>query len=383
MKSTLVIALASLSLLAGCAGQVEPETPPKELTSFTESVTLDGLWSVQVGDGLGEARYPISPSLDGDTLFAADAEGELMAIDAENGERRWTVELDNPVSSGLTAVAERLYLGTRNGEVLAIDQADGKVLWRSRVPSEVLAAPQPNQRLLVVQSVDGSVTALERDSGAEQWVYTTSAPALTLRGTGTPRVIEPVTFAGFANGRIATIDNRSGQALWEQRIAVPKGRSEVDRLIDLDGEPLLTRDGRLYLTSYHGRLVAMEAQSGETLWERDISSYLSPLLVGETLYVIDDASHVLALDALSGQIKWRSNALEGRQLTAPAFADGKLVLGDFEGYLHLLDATDGRLAGREHIDSSGISLRPLTDGRRIHALANDGRLEALEIRELP
>ncbi|RAR60935.1 Beta-barrel assembly machine subunit BamB [Onishia taeanensis] len=383
MKSTLVIALASLSLLAGCAGQVEPETPPKELTSFTESVTLDGLWSVQVGDGLGEARYPISPSLDGDTLFAADAEGELMAIDAENGERRWTVELDNPVSSGLTAVAERLYLGTRNGEVLAIDQADGKVLWRSRVPSEVLAAPQPNQRLLVVQSVDGSVTALERDSGAEQWVYTTSDPALTLRGTGTPRVIEPVTFAGFANGRIATIDNRSGQALWEQRIAVPKGRSEVDRLIDLDGEPLLTRDGRLYLTSYHGRLVAMEAQSGETLWERDISSYLSPLLVGETLYVIDDASHVLALDALSGQIKWRSNALEGRQLTAPAFADGKLVLGDFEGYLHLLDATDGRLAGREHIDSSGISLRPLTDGRRIHALANDGRLEALEIRELP
>jgi len=383
MKSTLVIALASLSLLAGCAGQVEPETPPKELTSFTESVTLDDLWSVQVGDGLGEARYPISPSLDGDTLFAADAEGELMAIDAENGERRWTVELDNPVSSGLTAVAERLYLGTRNGEVLAIDQADGKVLWRSRVPSEVLAAPQPNQRLLVVQSVDGSVTALERDSGAEQWVYTTSDPALTLRGTGTPRVIEPVTFAGFANGRIATIDNRSGQALWEQRIAVPKGRSEVDRLIDLDGEPLLTRDGRLYLTSYHGRLVAMEAQSGETLWERDISSYLSPLLVGETLYVIDDASHVLALDALSGQIKWRSNALEGRQLTAPAFADGKLVLGDFEGYLHLLDATDGRLAGREHIDSSGISLRPLTDGRRIHALANDGRLEALEIRELP
>ncbi|MDI4638570.1 MULTISPECIES: outer membrane protein assembly factor BamB [Halomonadaceae] len=383
MKSTLLIALASLGLLAGCAGQVEPETPPKELTNFSESVTLDGVWSVQVGDGLGEARYPISPSLDGDTLFAADAEGELMAINAESGERRWTVELDNPVSSGLTAVAERLYLGTRNGEVLAIDQADGKVLWRSRVPSEVLAAPQPNQRLLVVQSVDGSVTALERDSGAEQWVYTTSAPALTLRGTGTPRVIEPVTFAGFANGRVATIDNRSGQALWEQRIAVPQGRSEVDRLIDLDGEPLLTRDGRLYLTSYHGRLVAMEAQSGETLWERDISSYLSPLLVGDTLYVIDDASHVLALDALSGQIKWRSNVLEGRQLTAPAFADGKLVLGDFEGYVHLLDATDGHLAGREHIDSSGISLRPLTDGRRIHALANDGRLEALEIRELP
>ncbi|WP_192036143.1 outer membrane protein assembly factor BamB [Halomonas sp. YLGW01] len=383
MKSTLVIALASLGLLAGCAGQVEPETPPKELTSFTERVTLDNLWSLQVGDGLGEARYPISPAQDGDTLFAADAEGELMAIDAANGKRRWTVTLDHPVSSGLTAVAERLYLGTRNGEVLAIDQANGKVLWRSRVPSEVLAAPQPNQQQLVVQSVDGSVTALERESGAEQWVYTTSDPALTLRGTGTPRVIEPVTFAGFANGRVATLDNRSGQPLWEQRIAVPKGRSEVDRLIDLDGEPLLTRDGRLYLTSYHGRLVALEAQSGELIWERDISSYLSPLLVGETLFIIDDASHVLALDALSGQLKWRSNTLEGRQLTAPAFADGKLVLGDFEGYVHLLDATDGRLAGREHIDSSGISLRPLTDGRRIHALANDGRLEALEIRELP
>ncbi|MBF8222734.1 outer membrane protein assembly factor BamB [Halomonas sp. 328] len=383
MKPTLVIACAALALLAGCASKSEPQYPPKDLERFEASASLSGDWNRRVGGGLGRAGYPISPDRDGDTLFAADAEGRLMAIDADSGEVEWRQDLGEAISSGITAVAERLYLGTRNGEVLSLRQADGSVEWRARVPSEVLAAPQPSQQLLVVQSVDGSVTALDRASGAERWVYSANEPALTLRGTGTPQVIEPVTFAGFANGRLVTLDNRSGQPLWDLRVAVPQGRSEIARLVDLDGQPLLTPDGRLYVTSYNGRLVALEATTGEVLWEREHSSYLTPLLVGDFLFTVNEASHVLALDALNGQLIWRNEDLEGRWLTAPAFADGKLVFGDFEGYLHLLEARDGELAGRTRINRSGITLRPLTEGRQIHVLANDGRLEALTIRETP
>ncbi|MDC8802127.1 outer membrane protein assembly factor BamB [Halomonas pacifica] len=383
MKPTLVIACAALALLAGCASKSEPQYPPKALEAFEASADLASDWSRGIGSGLGRAGYPIAPIRDGQRLFAADAEGRLLALDADSGEIEWRQELDEAVSSGLTAVAGQLYLGTRNGEVLALNQDDGSLAWRARVPSEVLAAPQPSQQLLVVQSVDGSVTALDRASGAERWVYTANEPALTLRGTGTPRVIEPVTFAGFANGRLVTLDNRSGQPLWDLRVAVPQGRSEIARLVDLDGQPLLTPDGRLYVTSYNGRLVALEATSGEVLWQRDHSSYLTPLLVGDYLFTVNEAGHVLALDALSGQPIWRNEALEGRWLTAPAFADGKLVLGDFEGYLHLLEARNGELAGRTRINRSGIMLRPLTEGRQIHVLANDGRLEALTIRETP
>ncbi|WP_227367754.1 outer membrane protein assembly factor BamB [Halomonas sp. M20] len=380
MKLThLLVPTVLVTLLAGCAGKVEPKYPPKDLESFDTRVELNSLWDQGIGDGLGIAGYPITPALEDGRVFAADQSGLVRAIDAASGETLWQKELNTPISSGLTAVADRVYLGTRNGEVLALDQADGTELWRSRVSSEVLAPPQANRRLLVIQSVDGAVTALDRETGAEHWVYTANQPALTLRGTGTPRVIEQVTFAGFANGRLVTLDNRSGQPLWDLRVAVPQGRSEVGRLVDLDGQPLLTRDGRLYVTSYNGRLLALEATSGEILWSREESSYLTPLLVGDTLITVNDASHVLALDALSGRLLWESDALEGRWLTSPALVGGDIALGDYEGYVHLLALDSGRFVGRRDIGGDGISLPLLTGDGRLFALTNDGELSAFAI----
>lgn len=367
-----------ISLLAGCSGNVEPEYPPKPLSDIDRQVDVQELWSQQIGDGLGIARYPITPALDDGRLFAADQSGLLRAIDADSGEQLWQIELDTPVSSGLSAVAGQVYLGTRNGEVLALDQDDGSVVWRSRVSSEVLAPPQANSELLVVQSVDGAVTALDRATGEERWVYTSNEPALTLRGTGTPRVINQVSFAGFANGRLVTLDNRNGQPLWDMRVAVPRGRTEVDRLVDLDGQPLLTRDGRLYVTSYNGRLLALQATSGEVLWERDASSYLSPALVGDYLFTVNEDSHVMAIDAKSGRVMWESDALEGRSLTAPTFIDGRIAVGDYQGYIHLLDAESGELVGRTDL-GDGISLTPLADDQQLYVMNNDGDLAAYRV----
>ncbi len=370
---------AAIALLAGCASKGEPAYTPKELQSFNETATLDTQWRQSVGNGLGRARYPIAPAREGNTVFAADAEGLVMALNADNGDRKWQVELDTPVSSALTAIAGEVYLGTRNGEVIALDQRDGSVSWRARVSSEVLAAPQANQQLLIVQSVDGQVTALDRASGQERWVYTSSQPALTLRGTGTPTVIDPVTFAGLANGRLVTLDNRSGQPLWDLQIATPSGRSEVERLVDLSGQPLITPDGRLFVTSYNSRVVALEATQGSVIWENSLSSRKTPLMVGDYLFVVTDDSQVVALDAGTGQEIWRNDDLEDRWLTAPAFADGNLVFGDFEGYVHLIDARSGDLTGRTRVHKSGISVAPVTEGNTIHVQANNGRLETLEV----
>ena len=215
--------------------------------------------------------------------------------------------------------------------------------------------------------------------GEERWVYTSSQPSLTLRGTGTPMVIDPVSFVGLANGRLATLDNRSGQPLWEMQIATPQGRSEVERLVDLSGQPIISPDGRLFVTSYNGRVVALEATQGDVLWEADLSSRHTPILVGDFLFVVTDDSQVVALDANNGREIWRNNDLEDRWLTAPAFADGRLVFGDFEGYVHLIDAREGDIVGRTRVHSSGISVRPVTEGSTIHVQANNGRLETLEV----
>ncbi|MGO2581284.1 MAG: outer membrane protein assembly factor BamB family protein, partial [Halomonas sp.] len=195
----------------------------------------------------------------------------------------------------------------------------------------------------------------------------------------TPMVIDPVSFIGLANGRLATLDNRTGQPLWELQVATPRGRSEVERLVDLSGQPIITPDGRLFVTSYNGRVVALEATQGDLLWEANLSSRHTPLLVGNLLYIVTDDSNVVALDADNGQEVWRNEDLEDRWLTAPAFAGGRIVVGDFEGYLHLIDAREGDIVGRTRVHKSGISVRPVTEGSTIHVQANNGRLETLEV----
>lgn len=371
--------LLAVSLLAGCASSAQPEYAPKELVDFDRQVALDSVWSESVGNGLGRAHYPLSPIFANDRLFVGAEGGELEALAADHGEDIWQTRLPAGITSALNADASRLYVGTRDGKVSAVSQEDGSIEWSTRVSSEVLAAPQYNDELVVVQSVDGTVTALDRFTGEEQWAYSATIPALTLRGTGAPRVIQPVTFAGFANGKLVTLDNRSGQELWDLRVAVPAGRTEVDQLVDLDGQPVLTQDGRLFVTSYNGRLIALDARNGEPLWDKPSSSYLTPIVVGDYLFSIDNASHVLAMDANTGNVLWKSEDLEGRWLTSPAFVDGKLVVGDYEGYVHLIDAQSGEMAGRYDVGGDGISITPLTEGKRIYVYTNDGELTALDL----
>ncbi|WP_027349717.1 outer membrane protein assembly factor BamB [Halotalea alkalilenta] len=375
---SLMCALGITMLLAGCGGGVKPDPPPKELGDIQPQVRLDQQWSRGIGD-LGRARYPLEPALDAGVLYTVNAEGRLRAINAESGEVSWESELHVPVSTGVSVSAGRLFIGTRKGEVLAVSLGDGNIVWRTQVASEVLTTPQANNSLIVVQSVDGTLTALDKLTGDQRWLYAASQPTLTLRGTGTPRTIDPVTFAGFANGRVGLFDNRSGEMMWDMRISVPQGANEVQQLTDVIGQPVLTPDGRLFVTSYNGQVVAVNVQNGQTLWSREQSSYRSPLLVGNTLFTVDERSHVHALDANSGEPLWEQDGLEGRQLTAPVFVDGQIALGDYEGYVHLLNAGSGEMDGRARIGGDGIGVPLLSDGNRLYALSNSGKLVAFQL----
>lgn len=376
-----LLCATSLLALAGCSGNVQTGTQPRELTSIDQSVNVQGLWSQGIGS-LTRARYPITPAISGDTLYASDAEGNIRAINRETGKVKWEKRLETPISSGLTADGGQLYAGTRNGEVIVFSEDNGDIVWRSRVSSEVIAPPQLNSGQVVVQSVDGTLTALDRFTGDQQWLYASSQPALTLRGTGAPRTIDPVSFAGFANGRLAAFDNRSGQQLWDLRVAVPQGRTEVEQLVDLDGQPVLTQDGRLFVTSYNGRVMALDARNGQPIWEREQSSYHTPVLVGDYLFTVTADSHIMALDANNGRVIWNQDALEGRSLSAPIFVDNKLVVGDYQGYLHVIDARSGEQEGRTHPGGDGISITPLTDGEHVYVLTNDGELIAYALNDI-
>lgn len=377
-RVALCSAMTAMALLSGCSGSVKPDPAPKPLARINETVRLQGLWSHGIGS-LGRADYPIAPALDNGILYAANAKGILQAFQADNGKQLWEQTLKVPVSSPITADAGQLYLATRKGEVLALDASNGTLRWRAQVASEVLTAPQVNSQQVLVQSGDGTLTALDRLTGHVLWVYASSQPTLTLRSQSTPRTVDPVTFSGFANGRLALFANTDGHMLWDMRLAVPRGASEIDQLTDVSGQPVLTVDGRLFATSYHGQVVSLNVRTGEMLWSRELSSFRSPVYANGTLYIVDERSHLNALDADTGNVLWTQDQLEGRNLTAPLVVGQQLVVGDLDGYLHIINASSGAIDGRRKAGGNGVTVTPLSDGEYVYVMTQDGHIIAYQL----
>jgi outer membrane protein assembly factor BamB len=226
-----------------------------------------------------------------------------------------------------------------------------------------------------VQAADGNITALNKTDGRQLWVYDRSVPVLTLRGTSTPAVEHGLVVAGFSNGKLAAISAEKGFALWESNIAIPSGRSELERMIDIDADPVIVGNA-VYVATFQGRIAVINLQNGEAGWKRDMSSHAGLGVDFSQVYVTDDMSHVWALTRNSGASVWKLNHLQHRSLTAPVPFGQYVAVGDFEGYLHLLSRQDGRIVGRVKVDSKGISARPLVQNDILYVYGNSGTLAA-------
>ncbi len=264
-------ALLALALaVVGCSSNSKKELPPAELTDFKEEVVLSKQWSRSVGDGQGDLYNLLEPAVDGSTIYAASAEGRVMAIQRETGDVLWKKDLERPVSGGVGVGYGLVLVGTLRGDVIALDEATGKKKWTKRVNSEVLSAPATNGDVVVVQTQDDKLIGLDAASGDQRWIYESTVPVLTLRGTGAPLIAGNMALAGLASGKVVAVDVQRGLPIWEQRVAIPQGRSELDRVVDIDGGLLLSGD-TLYVVSYQGRAAALDVNSGRLLWQREAS----------------------------------------------------------------------------------------------------------------
>lgn len=373
------VMLASAVLAAGCSSTGSKELPPAELGKFTEEVELQKQWSRSIGEGQGESWNQLELGAEGDTLFAADVEGLVVAMNRETGTVLWERELDKPVSGGVGVGYGLVLVGTLKGEVIALDSVNGEVKWRARVGSEVLSAPASNGDVVVVQTQDDHLVALDAASGERRWIYESTPAVLTLRGTGAPVVTNRLVVAGLSNGKVIALDAQRGIPVWEQRVAVPQGRSELERMVDIDGGLLLS-GGTLYVVTYQGQLAALDLQSGRPLWQRQASSYVGVALGFGNVYLSQASGTVEGIDERSTSALWSNESLARRQLTTPAVFSSNVAVGDLEGYLHLLSQVDGRFVGRERVDSDGLRARPLVVGDWLYAYGNSGKLVAYTIR---
>jgi outer membrane protein assembly factor BamB len=353
---------------------------PAELEKIETQVKIKKLWSTGVGAGQGETFNRLTPVIADDVLYVAGHKGRVTALTLEKGRKVWSTDLDRPISGGVGFGAAHVLVGSSNGKVILLDAADGEIKWESDVRGEVLAAPQTNGEVVIVQTYDGKLRALDFLDGSEQWVYDSNLPVLTLRGTSTPIIFERMVIAAFANGRVYAFDLSTGAVRWEARVAIAQGRSEIERIVDIDGSMTIVGTN-VYAVSYQGRLVAIELQSGRKLWQQEASSYAGLGQGFGNIYVSDESGSVIAFHRSGQGIRWEQSALEYRQLSTPTAVRGFVAVGDFEGYVHFLSQTDGEFVGRIKVDGNGVRANMLIHENILFVLGNGGKMMALDVRQ--
>lgn len=368
--------LGGCSMISGSLVGTDNAEPPAKLQPVATEVGATVLWQVDAGQGVGDLGHPLAVLVAGDRVVTTDYRGRLSSFDQATGDRLWSVETGLPVTGGPGGDAEHVSIGTSEGTVVAFDAATGAELWRRQVSSEVLAAPRFGGDVVLVRSIDGRLSALNLGDGALRWFYDGSVPTLSLRGTSAPVIDGATAFAGFASGRLAALSLHDGRLEWEASVAYASGRSELDRLVDIDGDPVVLGD-TVYAATYQGRIVALDRRDGSLVWSSEISTQKDLAADGRHLFVSDEQSQLWAIDRDSGAALWRQDALLYRELTAPVVVGGRLVVGDLEGYLHLFAIEDGHAVGRIRVGRKPILATLRVQGDTIYVVDSAGRLSAV------
>lgn len=383
MKRSFFVAfiILSSSLLTACgffSGE-DNSIPATELSDITQLKQVQSVWTKKVGVGTDEVMVNLQPAIVDYEIFTVDREGQVSSLNLDNGNTNWQVKLDTTISGGVGAGEGLLVVGTTSGELIALDANNGDIKWKKELSSVMLSAPLIQDDILVVRTGDGKVYGLNTYNGSQLWVYDRGVPVLTLRGNSNPVIGgKELVFTGFDSGKVAAVGIKHGRLLWEANATVPRGRSDLERLVDIDGNMVLV--GRvLYVASYQGRIVAIDALEGEILWAKEMSSYAGITVNERHIYVTDADSNLWAVDRVSGDLLWKQDKLAYRNLTAPAAVGDSILVGDFEGYVHILSQQDGDLIGREKLDGDGYHVQPLVEDETVYMYGNSGKLAALRI----
>lgn len=374
LRQRAALLAATLLLAAACSNEEEID-PPAELTDLIEKRDVRRLWAEGLGGDSERLRLALRPVVADGVVYSAGYNGEIVALSAESGKRLWTVKTKLPLSAGPEVGGGLVVLGSSDGDVIALDQASGAERWRKSIGSEVLARPLAANDLVIVRTVDGHIEALSASDGANRWAVDEQTPRLSLRGAAPPALAGDRVIAGFDNGKLLAIDVRNGDVLWDAVVSAPGGRTELERLVDIDSPPRVAGDD-VFVVNFQGRIAMLALDSGQIWWARDASSYRGFAMDDENLYLTNADSVVLAMRRTDGAVLWEQDVLRRRGLTAPAIDGDALVVGDFEGYVHWLDKATGELLARLKTDGERITNAPTASESGVFVQTDSGKLLA-------
>jgi len=374
MRFERLIVIAVVAL-AACSSD-KPKSEPAKLVDFEPKAKIEVRWSKDVGDA---GQSVLFPAVTREAVFAANADGEVYRFDRNSGKRIWRIDSGFAISGGVGAGEGLVLVGGEKGELAAFDDETGKLQWQVRVASDVLSPPKVSAGVVVVRTGNQRITGLSAKDGSRLWLYERATPTLIVRSHAGVLIRNGLVYAGFAAGKLAAINLKTGVVVWESSVSQPRGNTELERISDITSLPVAD-DAQVCAVAFQGRLACFDAVQGGALWTRDVSSDKGLALAGKTLYVTDTDGNVLALDKSSGASLWKNSQLSLRNGTAVYPLDDYLVLGDFEGYLHVLSREDGRLIARDDTDDSPIRIAPMTLGDGALVQTSDGELYSITVR---
>jgi outer membrane protein assembly factor BamB len=373
MNSRFMVVLLPVLLVA--CGSDKPKVEPAKLVDFKPAARIEVRWSVDIG---AAGQSVLSPAVTREAVFAANAKGKLVRLDRNTGKEVWRSDSGFPITGGVGAGEGMVLVGGEKGELAAFDEENGKLKWQVKVSSDVLSAPKVADGVVVVRTGNQRITGLSAKDGSRLWLYERATPTLIVRSHASVVIRNGLAYAGFAAGKLAAISLKNGVVVWESSVSQPRGNTELERISDITSLPVVD-DAQVCAVAFQGRLACFDAVQGGALWTRDVASDKGLALSGKNLYVTDSDSNLVALDKNSGTTLWKNNQLLLRKATAVYPLDDYLLLGDYEGYLHALKSEDGSFVARSSTDGSAIQITPVTLGDGALIQTSDGELYSIAI----
>lgn len=375
----MALGLLALLLSAACSKDKNVDQPAKLTPLPKPSLQVRHVWDASVSDKHAvPLRLGLGVSIADNRVYAAGHRGDVEAFDLNTGRVAWRTQVKAPLSGGTAASSELVLVGSSDGRLFAFDPASGKSRWNVRLNGEVLAPAAIAPKLIVVRTVDGKLRGLSPEDGHELWVQDQQVPRLSLRGTATPVIVGDLVLCGFDNGKVVAVNGADGTVQWETTVTPPHGRTELERLVDIDS-PVRVAGHDVYAVSFQGKVAMLALDTGQVWWSHDASSYRGLTRDDDTLYLADADGEIVAIKARSGAEVWRQNALLHRGLSALAVTDDSVIAGDFQGYVHWLDKATGALAARVQSGKVRISTAPLVVGNLVVVINDRGQINTWRV----
>ncbi|MBA2711807.1 MAG: outer membrane protein assembly factor BamB [Tatlockia sp.] len=380
-----ILALALCLSLQACSKVddymlgVDNAPAPKALAPIKSNAKITEKWSVSAGKGQKtNANLKLKPEIIGNIIYTADASGLIQAINKSSGQVIWTKNIDSGIVSGPTLGSGYIALGTDSSTLLLLKQSDGSQLWEAKASGEVLSKPIINGNKLIAKTIDGNLYAFDLSDGHKLWMAEHAAPSLILKASSSPVIVgNKLVLVGHSDGKMDALDLQTGHLIWQRSIAFASGSSDVERLVDIDADPIV-RGNVAYLASYQGYIGALSLTDGQFIWRKPASVYKNMTVDGQTIYLTDSEDVVWAINRQNGHVNWKQVALKARGLTEPVLMGDRLVLADKTGLLHVLLKNNGELVSRSQVGGA-VAIAPTVAGKNVYLMSANGKLSRFSV----